>query len=64
MPTLPPVYEALATVVGDAVTALTGEPADVVINKTKAGRGSSDFQSPAAMQLARVLRRKPRDIAG
>jgi arginyl-tRNA synthetase len=64
MPTLPPVYEALASVVGDAVTALTGEPADVVINKTKAGRGSSDFQSPAAMQLARVLRRKPRDIAG
>ncbi len=63
MPTLPPVQEALKSVVGDAVTALTGEPADVVVNKTKAGRGSSDFQSPAAMQLARVLRRKPRDIA-
>ena len=63
MSTLPPVQDALKAVVDDAVAALTGDPADGVVNKTKAGRGASDFQSPAAMQLARVLRRKPRDIA-
>ena len=34
----------------------------VVVNKSKAGHGS-DFQTAAAMQLAKVLRRKPRDIA-
>jgi arginyl-tRNA synthetase len=63
MSALPPVQEALSALVADAVAALVGEPTAVVVNKTKAGRGSSDYQTPTAMQLARVLRRKPRDIA-
>ncbi len=34
----------------------------IQVARSKAGR-SSDFQTPAAMQLAKVLRRSPRDIA-
>ena len=63
MSTLPPIRDALQTVVRDAVHQLAPEAGDPVINKSKAGF-SSDYQSPAAMQLAKVLRKKPRDIAG
>jgi len=45
-----------------AALAPDADTSKIVVNKSKAGV-SSDFQTAAAMQLAKVLRRKPRDIA-
>ncbi len=45
-----------------AAVAPDADLSKVAVGKSKAGHGS-DFQTAAAMQLAKVLRRKPRDIA-
>ena len=64
MTALTPIQDAIAAELDSAVATLAGD-ADVPsaqVTRSKAGF-DSDFQSPVAMQLAKVLRRKPRDIA-
>ena len=60
-----PIRDALADHVVAAVDALLPEGAKrprVSVDRSRPGF-SSDFQTPVAMQLAKILRRKPRDIA-
>ena len=60
-----PVRDALTDHVVAAVRALLPEGSKeprVSVDRSRAGF-SSDFQTPVAMQLAKILRRKPRDIA-
>jgi len=61
---VPGVHELLAQRLEDAVRGLLPEDAQMPrlsIDRSKAGF-ASDYQSAAAMQLARILRRSPRDI--
>ena len=60
-----PIRDALTDHVVAAVVALLPEGTElprVSVDRSRAGF-SSDFQTPVAMQLGRILRRKPRDIA-
>ncbi|MBJ95343.1 MAG: arginine--tRNA ligase [Rickettsiales bacterium] len=65
LPTKPPTIRDMITAELDgAVRALLGSQADapsLVVERSKPGF-SSDFQSPVAMQLAKVLRQAPRQI--
>jgi arginyl-tRNA synthetase len=65
MTALQPAIEALQSLVDATVAEMIpsdATPLRAQIARSKGGR-SSDFQTPVAMQLAKVLRRPPRDIA-
>ena len=60
-----PAPTAIRAILEQAVEVLLSdglEPPALAVERSKLGF-TSDFQSPAAMQLAKVLRRSPRDIA-
>ena len=56
MPTLPPLRDAVHQIVRNSVTSLANNVGDPVLNKSRA-EFQSDYQTPAAMQLAN--RRRP-----